>query len=186
MKIDRTVFFDGIRRSPFPGKLNAGQVKGISFILDEFERRGWKDLRWLAYILATTKWETAHTMLPISEMGGEKYLRSKRYYPWYGRGFVQLTWKRNYEAMRQGVLDLTGLDIVENPENAKDIQAAAYIMFQGMLEGTFTGKKLGDYFNDRVTDWYNARRIINGLDKATEIASIGKQFYTDLVEATEK
>ena len=178
--INRKKFFDGIRQQPFPNKLTAGQVKGITFILDEWERREWKDLRWLAYMLATTKWETAHTMLPISEFGG----KTKRYAPWYGRGFVQLTWKRNYEAMRQGVLDLTGLDIVANPEDAKDMNAAAYIMFEGMLEGTFTTKKLGDYFNDRVTDWFNARKIINGLDKAAQIASIAKQFYADLVEAS--
>lgn len=182
--INREKFFNAIRHSPFPGKLNAGQVKGITFILDEWERRKWKDLRWLAYMLATTKWETAHTMLPISEMGSQAYLRGKKYWPWIGRGFVQLTWKRNYEAMRQGVLDLTGLDIVENPEKAKDIQAAAYIMFEGMLKGTFTTKKLGDYFNDQVTDWHNARKIINGLDKATQIAAIAKEFYADLVEAT--
>lgn len=184
MKIDRTKFFDGIRRSPFPGKLNVGQVKGISFILDEFERRGWKDLRWLAYMLATTKWETAHTMQPIKELGPKSYLEKKRYWPWIGRGFVQLTWKQNYAKMRDPVLELTGLDILENPDYAMDFKAAAFIMFEGMLKGTFTGKKLGDYFNDQVTDWYNARRIINGLDKATEIASIAKQFYTDLVEAT--
>lgn len=182
--IDRKRFFDGIRQSPFPRKLNKGQVKGITFILDEWERRKWKDLRWLAYMLATTKWETAHTMLPISELGGEKYLKSKRYYPWYGRGFVQLTFKRNYEAMRKGVLDLTGLDIVADPENAKDIQAAAFIMFQGMFDGTFTGKKLGDYFNDQIGEWKEARRIINGTDKAMDIAAIAKEFHSDLVEAT--
>lgn len=182
--IDRKKFFDAIRFNPFNGKLTQGQVKGITFILDEWERRQWKDLRWLAYMLATTKWETNHTMLPITELGSQKYLRSKKYWPWIGRGFVQLTWERNYKAMREGVLALTGLDIVANPDDAMNIQAAAYIMFQGMLEGTFTGKKLSDYFNDDKTDWYNARRIINGVDKANEIAGIAKQFYADLVEAS--
>jgi hypothetical protein len=33
---------------------------------------------------------------------------------------------------------------------------------------------LGDYFNDKVTDWVNARRIINGTDKAAVIASYAK------------
>lgn len=182
--IDRRKFFDGIRQSPFPKKLNAGQVKGITFILDEWDRRAWSDLRWLAYMLATTKWETNHTMLPIKELGSKTYLEGKRYWPWIGRGFVQLTWKRNYVAMRDGVLALTGLDIVEDPDKAMDIQAAAFIMFEGMLKGTFTSKKLGDYFNDQGSDWVNARRIINGLDKATQIAAIAKEFYADLVEAS--
>jgi len=181
--ISRKIFFDGIRSGPFPGKLTAGQVKGITFILDEWERREWTDLRWLAYILATTEWETAHTMQPITELGGKRYLMSKKYWPWIGRGYVQLTWKRNYEAMRAGVLEVTGLDIVAEPDNALDPNAAAFIMFDGMLKGTFTGKKLSDFFNDAKTDWVNARKIINGLDKAYEIANVAKMFYADLVVA---
>lgn len=182
--IDRKKFFDGIRQQPFSGKLNKTQVAGVSAILDEFERRKWTDLRWLAYMLATTKWETAHTMQPIVETGGMKYLKSKKYFPWYGRGYVQLTWKRNYEAFQNEVFELTGLDIVENPDNALDPKAAAYIMFAGMARGTFTGKSLQTYFNGTVTDWVNARRIINGTDRAREIAEIAKQFYADLTLAS--
>ena len=60
---------------------------------------------------------------------------------------------------------------------------AAYILIDGMVKGAFTGKKLADYFNAHTTDWRNARRIINGLDKADLIASIAKEFYADLVTA---
>lgn len=182
MTIDRITFFDGVRQQPFPGKLTKGQVDGMTAILDEWDRRGLNDLRELAYMLATTKWETGHTMQPIKEGGGINYLKSKRYYPWYGRGYVQLTWKRNYQAFQAEVLKLTRLDIVENPDNALDQKAAAYIMFEGMERGVFTGKKLSDYFNTQ-TDWINARRIINGTDKAREIAEIAKQFYADLTLA---
>ena len=75
--------------------------------------------------------------------------------------------------------------VVANAENAKDMTAAAYILFQGMLDGTFTKKKLSDYFNDDKTDWLNARRIVNGTDKAHEIANIAKMFYADLLLAQE-
>jgi putative chitinase len=184
MSIDRKVFFAGIRQQPFAGKLNQGQVSGTSAILDEWERRKLTDLRWLAYMLATTKWETDHTMQPIKEGGSAAYLRSKKYYPWYGRGFVQLTWKRNYDAFRAPVLKLFGVDIVENADNAMQLGPAAYIMFEGMTRGTFTGKKLSDYFNASKTDWLNARRIINGTDRAAEIAAIGKMFFADLTAAT--
>lgn len=177
--MNRQKFFDGIRQGPFPGKLTVKQVEGINFILDEWDRRKLNDPRHLAYILATTKWETAHTMQPIAEYGGPR----KRYAPWYGRGYVQLTWKRNYEAFRAEVLKLFSVDIVANANNALIPAVAAYIMFEGMYKGTFTGKKLGDYFNNRVTDWVNARRIINGTDKANEIAGIAKQFYADLISA---
>lgn len=184
MAIDRKKFFDGIRQQPFPGKLNAGQVSGTSAILDEWERRNLTDLRWLAYMLGTVKWETDNTMQPIIEGGGIKYLKSKKYYPWYGRGYIQLTWLRNYQAFQPAVLKLFGLDIVADPDNALDPKAAAYIMFEGMLNGTFTGKKLADYFNAKTTDWLNARRIINGTDRAADIAAISKLFYSDLVAST--
>lgn len=182
MAINRKVFFDGIRQQPFEGKLTAGQVSGTSAILDEWERRKLTDLRDLAYMLATTKWETAHTMQPITEGGSQSYLRGKKYWPWIGRGYVQLTWERNYIAMTK-LLNQAGFDVslTDNPELALDKKIAAFVMFEGMTRGTFTGKKLSDYFNDTKTDWLNARRIINGVDKASEIAAIGKMFYADLV-----
>ena len=46
-----------------------------------------------------------------------------------------------------------------------------------LWQGIFTGKKLGDYFNKTTEDWVNARRIINGLDKANLIAGHAKKFY---------
>lgn len=181
MAIDRKKFFAGVRQQPFDGKLSSPQVNGMSAILDEWERRKLSDVRHLAYMFATTKWETAHTMQPITEGGGVRYLKSKKYWPWVGRGFVQLTWERNYKAFRDEVLKLFGVDIVANPDGALQLNVAAYIMFEGMAKGTFTGKKLADYFNASKTDWVNARRIINGTDRAAEIAGIAKQFYADLV-----
>lgn len=177
--IDRKKFFDGVRHGPFNGKLTKGQVDGMNAIIDEYERRKWTELRWLAYMLATTKWETDHTMQPISEGGGPKYLKSKKYYPWIGRGYVQLTWKKNYQTMSE----LLGINLIKDPELALDPKVAAQVMFEGMLRGTFTGKALRHYFNEAKTDWLNARRIINGTDRASEIAAIAKQFYADLVAA---
>ena len=179
--IDRARFFAGIRQGPFPGKLTAGQVQGCNAILDEWECRGLTDLRWLAYMLATVKWETDHTMQPIKEGGGLNYLESKRYYPAYGRGYVQLTWDANYKKMAKliGVPELaTNYDLALEPE------IATAVMFEGMLRGTFTGKKLADYFSAKAADWIGARRIINGTDRAAEIASIAKQFYADLIAAS--
>jgi len=179
--IDRKKFFDGVRQQPFYGKLTKGQVQGMSAILDEWERRKLTDLRWLAYMLGTVKWETDHTMQPIQEGGGIKYLKSKKYYPWYGRGYVQLTWEKNYQRFQIRVLKLFDKDIIADPDLAMEPDVAAFIMFEGMIRGEFTGKKLSDYFNDTKTDWLNARRIINGTDRMAEIAAISKQFYADLM-----
>lgn len=178
--MNREKFFKSIREGgPFGKKLNQGQVNGITAILDEWERRGLTDRRWLAYILATTKWETDHTMQPIKEKGGLKYLKSKKYYPWFGRGFVQLTWEKNYKKMGE----LIGVNLIADPDLALELNIATQIMFEGMIRGSFTGKKLKDYFNEEKTDYLGARKIINGTDRASEIAAVAKQFYADLVDA---
>lgn len=183
--IDRGKFFDGVRQSPFPKRLLVGQVTGMNAILDEWERRDLADLRWLGYMLGTVYWECDKTMQPISEAGSLKYLKSKKYYPWIGRGFVQLTWQRNYITM-QAHLKAAGfdVDIVATPDDAKRMDVAAFIMFEGMIGGIFTSKRLMDYFSATITDWVNARRIINGTDKAAIIAGFAKQFYADLTAAT--
>jgi hypothetical protein len=130
------------------------------------------DTRWLAYMLATTFHETARTMQPIAEYGGTK----ARYAPYYGRGFVQLTWKENY----QKASDLLGIDLVKNPDLAMLPKNAATIMFDGMINGWFTGHKLADYIKGTLCDYVNARRIINGTDRAVEIAGYAVSFQRAL------
>ena len=125
-----------------------------------------------AYVLATTYHETAHTMKPVREMGGEAYLRSKKYYPYVGMGYVQLTWLENY---RKASAKL-GVDFVKNPKLLLKPQHAAPILVTGMVEGWFTGKKLSDYITLQKSDFKGARRIINGTDKAALIAGYAKQY----------
>ena len=45
-----------------------------------------------------------------------------------------------------------------------------------MAEGLFTGKCLGDYVNASRCDPLSARRIVNGLDRASEIAGYFARF----------
>jgi hypothetical protein len=180
--IDRKHFFDTVRAGLFGGRLTQQQVDGMNIILDYWERQSaWDDLRWLAYPLATTKWETAHTMWPIAEYGhgaGHEYgvPDPETGETYYGRGFVQLTWKDNYQKM-QGIL---GIPLVRNPDLALNPVHAAPIMFEGMVRGTFTGVKLADYFNDTTDDAYNARRIVNGVDHADDIAGYHAVFMQAL------
>jgi len=178
--IDAKKFFDGVRVSLFNGRLAQQQVDGINAILDEWLHRQLTDLRWLAYMLATVYWETAHTMWPIEEYGrGRGYaygvpdpVTGQTY---YGRGFVQLTWKRNYEAMGK----LLKVDLVNHPAMALQLAIATQILFEGMLRadsgvGDFTGLALDDCFNATREDWTRARAIINGTDHAAEIGQVGR------------
>jgi putative chitinase len=194
MAIDRKVFFDGVRSDPFHGTLNNSQVQGMSAILDSWETSGLGDLRWLAYMFATVLAECGSNMLPVREgfkktdADARAYVQARGYpyaqvingQVYYGRGLVQLTWEKNYAKMG----GLLGIDLVNDPDLALDPPTAASIMFKGMTLGTFTGKKLADYFNDNQTDWRNARRIINALDRADEIAGYGQRFFTCLTAAT--
>lgn len=194
--IDREKFFAGVRSPVFGGSMQQVQVDGCETILAEWEKRKLTDLRWLAYMLATTYHETAHTMQPINEIGGPAYYnrlygiegsnpeRARRNgnvnagdgTRYHGRGYVQLTWRNNYKTMG----DLLDLPLESKPELALVPANAAAIMFEGMIRGSFTGKKLADYFNDRGADWVNARRIINGVDRAQDLAKYGTAFFMAL------
>ncbi len=125
-----------------------------------------------AYVLATAYWETARTMKPVREYGGEKYLQGKPYYPYVGMGYVQLTWEANYRKASQKL----GVDFVANPKLLLEPQYSAEILVLGMKEGWFTGKKLSDYITLQRSDFVNARRIVNGTDKAQEIANLAREY----------
>jgi len=160
----------------FGSTLSQGQVDGMEAILNEAETQGTK-LQHLAYMLATTFHETAHTMQPIEEYGkgkGRKYGQpagpyKKRY---YGRGFVQLTWLFNYEKATEEL----NYDLVQFPERAMELSIATAILFAGMEQGWFTGKKLSDYIGKNGADYRNARRVINGVDRALQIAGQARSF----------
>lgn len=174
--MNRSYFFKRVRESLFSGKLSAKQAEGLTKILD------YRDQKWpgmsndeLAYLLATAKWETAHTMQPVREMGGEAYLRSKKYYPWVGEGLVQVTWEANHRKFG-----------ATHPGQLLTWEKALPAIFEGMIKGMFTGKKLADYIGEGRRDYVGARRIVNGTDKAKQIALIAEGFREALVQANER
>lgn len=176
--INRKFFFDYIRQRLHFGRLKQSQVNGYNYMLDYWETEQLKDVRWLAYALATTYHETDKTIRAIREYGkgrGRKYgiPDAETGQVYYGRGYVQLTWKTNY----QKYTDILGIDLVNNPDLALDQEVATKILFHGMINGTFTGKALRHYFNENKSDWYNARRIINGTDKMYLIGDYAKEFF---------
>ncbi|QTE37464.1 glycoside hydrolase family 19 protein [Mucilaginibacter gossypii] len=178
--------YDAIRPL-FGGKLTQAQVDGIEKILSACKVL--TDERHIAYILATCFHETAKTMQPVRENGRGKglpygsklkmgggpghrvpYTNPDQLY--YGRGYVQLTWYENYLAMGRKL----HIDLLNNPDLALQPDISAKIMITGMTDGSFTGKKLSDYFNNKTNDPVNARRIINGTDVAATIAGYHNTF----------
>lgn len=166
-KIDRKRFYDTVR--PMFGKLKQSHVQGFETILNEWESRNLKDIRHLAYMLATVFHETAKTMQPIAEYGkgkGKEYgnVDENTGKIYYGRGYVQLTWKYNYQVAKNKL----GVDFINDPDLVMLPEHAVKILFEGMLDGWFTGKSLIDYINEKC-DYMQARKIINGRDKASLI-----------------
>ena len=135
-----------------------------------------------AYVLATAYWETNRTMRPVVEaywLSENWRKQNLRYYPWYGRGYVQLTWKGNYSDAGAKI----GVNLLIDPNKALRPEVATPILVQGMIEGWFTGKKLADYIADGRSDYINARRIVNGMDKASAIATIARSYEAALLGA---
>jgi predicted chitinase len=152
------------------GKLDNLQKESIEEIIRAFDKYGDKDLNKLAYILGTVRHES--NFRPIEERRASSsqtdvYDRQNRYWNtgYYGRGFVQLTWENNYKKMS----DLLGVNFVVNPSLALEPKYAARILVQGMMQGSFTRKKLNTYINDQEQDFYNARKTVNGTDRAARI-----------------
>ncbi|WP_267550092.1 hypothetical protein [Rhizobium rhizogenes] len=202
--MEHAKFFAAVRSPLFEGRLSANQVNGIEAILSAWKARPFDD-RWLAYMLATVYHETGGAMCAISEnlnysAAGLQATFSRYFTPaqaaiyarqpprianrayanrmgnrdeasgdgwrYRGRGLVQITGRDNYA--KYGIAD--------NPDMASDPVKAIEILFDGMINGRFTGKKLADYFSAAMTDWIGARRIINGTDRAADIAGHAKKF----------
>ncbi|HEU0134188.1 MAG TPA: glycoside hydrolase family 19 protein [Allosphingosinicella sp.] len=194
--INRIFFFAQVRSALFDGSLKQAQVDGLNAILNHWESRpGPKDDRWLAYMLATAHHETDRSLRPIREYGSTAYF-TRRYDPppagsnprlardlgnvrpgdgarYCGRGFVQLTGRRNYADWARRL----GIDLVADPDLALDPAVATRILVEGCILGTFTGRRLSDYLHDDVADWRGARRVVNGLDKASLIAGYATRYY---------
>jgi putative chitinase len=164
--------------------LAQSQVDGFTALLSAMGTARWPR-SWAAYGLATPYWETNKTMQPVREAYwlSEDWRKTHlTYFPHYGRGYVQLTWPKNYEKadheLGLGGTLIANLDLAMRPD------IAARILVAGMEQGWFTTKKLADYLpidGDAGFDAFRAaRRIINGQDKAGEIAKLAVQFQASL------
>ena len=188
--IDIETYFDSVRDSLFGGSMTQQQVDGQCVIVGlwNYQATGtpMTDLRWLAYMLATVYHECATRMWPVTEYGTQEYLESREYWPFVGRGFVQLTWQENYDRASAILGLIDDRDLVAHPDLALDSLIAARVMFRGMAEGWFTSAKLGNYFNEEDDNPIEARAIINSdvSKNGPMIADYHYLFLDALVEAS--
>lgn len=192
-------FFDAVRAAVFGGKLTQKQIDGMNVIDGAWRRYGDGNLQRKAYVFATAAHETAWTMQPIYERGAKSYFdkyepgtaigkrlgNTKRGdgYLYRGRGFVQITGRSNYARVGKSI----GVDLIASPDMALDPIVAGRIIVVGTLEGWFTGKGLSDYIDDvdepddaDLKEFLQARRTVNGTDKAASIAALALKFEAAL------
>lgn len=179
--MDRKAFFDAIRKPLFDGKLAKLQVARIEAVLDGLESRKVKTQH-AAYILATAhhetmRWKKLEEMASGAAYEGRKDLGNTQKgdgQRFKGRGLVQITGRANYTDWSKRL----GVDLVGDPKLAKDVRYAVPILIDGMLLGTFTGRKLSDYRR-----FYEMRQVVNRLDRAADIAVYALHFQDALEDA---
>lgn len=208
---DRKRFYNAYRHEFGKHTLHQKHVNGLNTLLDFIEHDPTiTNVKVMAYMLATihheTYWpRTNDRYVPICEHGTVSYF--DKYdpvlgsslverqnaidhgntskgdgYKYRGRGYVQITWKQNYKVFSK----IVGHDLVKNPDLALKPEIAYKIISYGMLNGTFTGKKITAYIDSVKADYINARRVINRLDKASLIAGYAQKFERILAQSIEK
>ncbi|MBD2121870.1 S8 family serine peptidase [Trichocoleus sp. FACHB-262] len=175
--------------SVVPSHLKQYAQQSIPKILAAAETAGVADRGQVAYILATAEHES-NLGRWMAEIWGPT-LAQKNYdnilgnylpgdgYRYRGRGYVQITGRSNYQKWSQRL----GIDLIGNPDLASNPDIAAKILVQGMRDGAFTGVGLGKYISGNSRDFYNARRIVNGIDRASDIAQIAERYYEVLSQS---
>lgn len=189
---DPAKFFAAVKAPAlFTSALKPDQKAGLEAILAAAAAAKWP-LSFAAYALATAFHETAATMQPVREAFwlSESWRKAHltKYYPYYGRGYVQLTWRKNYERADRE-LGLGG-KLVSNLDLGMKPEVAAPIMIKGMEQGWFCASKDGARHDlarhvarsgpSTRAQYQSARRIINGVDKADKIAGEAIAFQSAL------
>lgn len=184
--------YDIIRKELAGGKITPEQFKGFERVVSALDAD--KDYSYPqgAYVLATIWHETATRMTPIGEYGkgkgraygtwltnskGERYCYKdfskksvylERDYPflYYGRGDTQNTWWDNYDKLSK----VFKVDFLRNPDLLLTDEWSTPVTLYSMKVGLYTGRKLSTFVNSNKQDFVEARRVINGVDKADKIA----------------
>lgn len=122
----------------------------------ELTRQGVTSEANCAAAIGTTAIETASTFAPVREafwMTEDWREANLRYYPYYGRGFIQLTWQSNYQLAG----DYLGVNLASDPDRAleTDIAAAVFAWYWAVARPGIP--RAADNHN-----WAEVRRLVQG------------------------
>lgn len=188
--IEKAVSFD---RSILDGDHRAA----IEAIFDQWEGTTPGHPKHLALMLGTAYRETCGLLssgvgeacgckktCSISELQSSSYGRKDscgRAY--FGRGFVQLTHRENYEKLGKKL----GVPLMDYPDLAYDNAIAVTLLVQGVQGQWFAGKLLTNYLNDERSDWVNARDAVNpGSPNKAATGYLSCRFYDAIQQAYKK
>lgn len=212
--VDRKAFFDSVRASLFGGSLSGYQVGVLDGLIDQFDGSpdqlayvmatpyhevgpGFipkvENLNYTANrmmqvwpkrfpTLASTNGFVRNPRALANRVYGGRFGNTEPDDGWRyrGRGFSQITFKDNYE----WASELTGVNLVANPELASDPEIASKVLIVGMVAGKFTGKKLADFITAKERNYVAARAIINADVAANgkKIAGYAEKFRAALIQ----
>lgn len=166
-------------------KLTIEQGRAVQLIVSECDENGITDARQVAYILGTAYHECRFKSIKeIRAKPGTAVWRMQNAYwntGYYGRGFCQLTWRKNYQKFST----IIGIDLVKNPDEVLRPDVGAKILVIGMRDGLFSGVGLGRYFPSPPAEpnWLSARKIVNGMFQADHVATAAQKIFPLLVES---
>ncbi|HEY1292966.1 MAG TPA: glycoside hydrolase family 19 protein [Chloroflexota bacterium] len=123
-------------------------------IYAELERCGIASPEVQAGALSTIAIETARTFAPVREaywMSEDWRAENLRYSPYYGRGYIQLTWDYNYQSYGQ----IVAQPLLEQPDLALEEAIAASVFAE------FFGRS-GAAAAAQRCDWTECRRRVQG------------------------
>jgi hypothetical protein len=144
-------------------------------LVGQFELCGINDRAVQVAAMGTVAIETASTFAPVREAFwlDETWRRDNltRYYPYYGRGYVQITWESNYRAYSRKINELWGagdaIDLIARPDDAMDPDVAAAVLALYFRDHGGDGLRLSPEAARRG-DWREVRRLVQGGDAKVE------------------
>lgn len=193
--VDRTRFFNKYR-TLFRERLTQEQVDALELLLYYIERDD-RHTMWehFAYLLGSFKLETNNTYKPVTEAywlstgAAYRWCENKYGYKtdkgkelgntaagdgfkYRGHGLIQITGKSNFRKMSPVI----GLDLVNDPDATLRLDVSYTIASYGCAHGIFTGRRLNQYIYPGHVDYRNARRVVNGMNKARSIEWNSRMF----------